>query len=71
MKKLGSYIIPEKSSSSIQEPAVSYPQENPVVEAYPIMPLEEALKRGMTLEESKQRIMKKICKHFHPDESYC
>ena len=72
MKKLKTYTISEKDSSSVQEPGVvSYSQENPVSEAYPVMSMEEALKNGMTLEESKQRILKRIRKHFHPDESYC
>ena len=60
IKKLKTYTISEKDSSSVQEPGVSYSLENPVVEAYPVMSMEEALKNGMTLEESKQRILKRI-----------
>lgn len=37
MKKLKTYTISEKDSSSVQEPGVSYSLENPVVEAYPVM----------------------------------
>ena len=60
IKKLKTYTISEKDSSSVQEPGVSYSLENTVVEAYPVMSMEEALKNGMTLEESKQRILKRI-----------
>ena len=50
IKKLKTYTISEKDSSSVQEPGVSYSLENPVVEAYPVMSMEEALKNGMTLD---------------------
>ena len=52
--------LPTQVLYSVQEPGVSYLLENPVVEAYPVMSMEEALKNGMTLEESKQRILKRI-----------
>lgn len=63
MKKLNEYSIQDETSS-VKEPEVEY-QRNDSLETYPVMPLEEALKTGMYLEESKRLILERIHKDFH------
>lgn len=65
MKKSKPYIIPDENKSIVQEPVISYMQGKPVEETYPVMSIKEALKTGMTLEESQRRLIEKVYKHFH------
>ncbi|RHR40219.1 hypothetical protein DWX23_09740 [Parabacteroides sp. AF18-52] len=63
MKKLNEYPIQDETSS-VKEPEITYQRGNSS-ETYPIMPLEEALKTGMYLEESRRLILERIHKDFH------
>ncbi|GGJ84520.1 hypothetical protein [Parabacteroides faecis] len=63
MKKLNEYPIQDETSS-VKEPEITYQRSNSS-ETYPIMPLEEALKTGMYLEESRRLILERIHKDFH------
>ena len=63
MKKLNEYPIQDETSS-VKEPEITYQRSNSS-ETYPIMPLEDALKTGMYLEESRRLILERIHKDFH------
>ena len=63
MKKLNEYPIQDETSS-VKEPEITYQRSNSS-ETYPIMPVEEALKTGMYLEESRRLILERIHKDFH------
>ena len=63
MKNLNEYPIQDETSS-VKEPEITYQRSNSS-ETYPIMPLEEALKTGMYLEESRRLILERIHKDFH------
>lgn len=53
----------KKESSEVREPMATY-QRTIHAENVPVMPLEQALKEGMTLEESKRIMINKIHNDF-------
>ena len=63
MKKLKEYSI-KNEVPSVKELEIPY-QRSDSSETYPVMPLEEALKTGMYLEESRRLILERIHKDFH------
>lgn len=56
----------EGRKAKLHEPEAVYQPRAQMAEKYQVWPLEEALKTGMPLEESKRLILEMVHKHYHP-----